>query len=50
MAAVGDRQRAMAHTLVCERAAARGLRRAGVRFAPGHVRAVAGEVLATERA
>jgi hypothetical protein len=49
VAAVGDRQRAMAHTLVCERAAARGLRRTGVRFALGHVRAVAGELLATEQ-
>jgi hypothetical protein len=39
----------MARTLVCERAAARGLRLAGVRFALVHVRAVAGDVLATER-
>jgi hypothetical protein len=50
VAAVGDRQRAMARTLVCERAAARGLRPAGVRSALDHARAAAGEVLATERA
>lgn len=50
MVGVGDRQRAMARTLVCERAAARGLRRTGVRGVVGLVRAIAGEVLAIVRA
>jgi len=40
VAAVGDHQRAVARTLVCERAVARGLRRAEVRLVASHTRAV----------
>jgi len=42
VAGVGDRQRAVARTLVCERAVARGRRRAEVRLAAIHTRVITG--------
>ncbi len=46
MAGVGSRQRAMAHTLLGERAVARWLRLSEVRSEAHHVRVIAGELLA----